>query len=323
MSNSQKNNTLPIIMMFLLFAMIAFVTNLCNPMGVIVKNQFGASNFEAQLGNAANFIAYAIMGIPSGLLLKKIGYKNTALLAIILGFIGVFLEYMSGWDSIKSFPVYIIGAFVAGFCMCMLNTVVNPMLNTLGGGGNKGNQLIQFGGVLNSFSATAVTMLGGALIGEATKAKISDATPALFIALAIFAVVFFVLLFVRIPEPSLAQQASDAGQAQCIFVPPLPPWHPSHLPLFRCRSWFANIHLTVFIHSSRQGNARLRNGYRHCRNYRRRLLVIDALRPLCWRYDWRKGLKSHATYGCFYALHHLSVSRDVCPGRCYGHCFRL
>ena len=71
-------------------------------MGVIVKNQFGASNFEAQLGNAANFIAYAVMGIPSGLLLKKIGYKNTALLAIILGFIGVFLEYMSGWDSIKS-----------------------------------------------------------------------------------------------------------------------------------------------------------------------------------------------------------------------------
>lgn len=209
MSNSQKNNTLPIIMMFLLFAMIAFVTNLCNPMGVIVKNQFGASNFEAQLGNAANFIAYAIMGIPSGLLLKKIGYKNTALLAIILGFIGVFLEYMSGWDSIKSFPVYIIGAFVAGFCMCMLNTVVNPMLNTLGGGGNKGNQLIQFGGVLNSFSATAVTMLGGALIGEATKAKISDATPALFIALAIFAVVFFVLLFVRIPEPSLAQKAES------------------------------------------------------------------------------------------------------------------
>ena len=33
--------------------------------------------------------------------------------------------------------------------MCMLNTVVNPMLNTLGGGGKKGKQLIQFGGSLN------------------------------------------------------------------------------------------------------------------------------------------------------------------------------
>ena len=147
MNTKKQNYTLPIVMMFALFAMIAFVTNLCSPMAVIVKNQFGASNFAAQLGNAANFIAYAVMGIPSGLLLEKIGYKKTALLAIVIGFVGVFLQYMSGWDSIQSFWVYLIGAFVAGFCMCMLNSVVNPMLNTLGGGGNRGNQLIQFGGV--------------------------------------------------------------------------------------------------------------------------------------------------------------------------------
>ena len=114
MNTKKQNYTLPIVMMFALFAMIAFVTNLCSPMAVIVKNQFGASNFAAQLGNAANFIAYAVMGIPSGLLLEKIGYKKTALLAIVIGFVGVFLQYMSGWDSIQSFWVYLIGAFVAG-----------------------------------------------------------------------------------------------------------------------------------------------------------------------------------------------------------------
>ena len=143
-------------------------------MAVIVKTQFGASNFASQLGNAANFIAYAVMGIPSGMLLKKIGYKKTALLAIFVGFVGVFVQYMSGWESIQNFWVYLIGAFIAGFCMCMLNTVVNPMLNILGGGGNKGNQLIQFGGVLNSMSAVFVTILMGSLIGDAAKAQISQ-----------------------------------------------------------------------------------------------------------------------------------------------------
>jgi FHS family L-fucose permease-like MFS transporter len=203
MSEQKKLNVVPVVMMFLLFAMIAFVTNLCNPMGVIVKSQFHLSNFEAQLGNLANFIAYLVMGIPSGLLLKKIGYKNTALLAIALGFIGVFLEYVSGWDAVQSFWVYLLGAFIAGFCMCMLNTVVNPMLNTLGGGGNRGNQLIQFGGVCNSLAATTVTIFGGALIGTVTKdTAIKDVTPALFTALAIFAVVFLVLLLVKIPEPA-------------------------------------------------------------------------------------------------------------------------
>lgn len=203
---NKKSNILPIVVMYLLFFMIAFVTNLCNPMAVIVKNNFAMSNFAAQLGNAANFIAYAAMGIPAGMLLKKIGYRKTALVAILVGFVGVFLQYMSGWATIQSFWVYLAGAFTAGFCMCMLNTVVNPMLNTLGGGGNKGNQLVQFGGVCNSLAAVLVTIIMGSLIADATKAQIADATPALMIALGVFAFAFIVLLLVKIPEPSLESE---------------------------------------------------------------------------------------------------------------------
>ena len=187
-----------IIVMIALFAMIAFVTNLCSPMAVIVKNQFGASNFLSQIGNYGNFIAYLVMGIPSGMLIKKFGYKKTALMALAVGIVGILVQWASGS---MGFGVYLIGAFIAGFCMCMLNTVVNPMLNLLGGGGNKGNQLIQIGGVFNSAAAVAVYILMGALIGEATKAKISDATPALLIALAIFVIGFIVILFTKIDEP--------------------------------------------------------------------------------------------------------------------------
>ena len=202
---NNKSNILPIVVMYLLFFMIAFVTNLCNPMAVIVKNNFEMSNFAAQLGNAANFIAYAVMGIPAGMLLKKIGYRKTALVAILVGFIGVFLQYMSGWAAIQSFGVYLAGAFIAGFCMCMLNTVVNPMLNTLGGGGNRGNLLIQFGGVCSSTAAVLVTILMGSLIADVTKAKIADATPALIIALGVFVFALIVLLLVKIPEPDEAK----------------------------------------------------------------------------------------------------------------------
>lgn len=200
-SNKQKNYALPIAMMFALFFMVSFVTGLQNPMGIIVKNQFGASNFMSQLGNAANFIAYAFMGIPSGLLLQKIGYKKTALLAIIVGFCGVGISFLSG--QVASFSIYLTGAFISGFSMCMLNAVVNPMLNTLGGGGKKGNQLIQFGGSINSIGATMVPVLVGYLIGDAAKASINDASPALFLAMGIFALAFIVLYFVNIPEPHL------------------------------------------------------------------------------------------------------------------------
>lgn len=146
----KKNYTLPIVMMFFLFAMISFVTGLANPMGVILKNQFDVPNWMSQLGNAANFIAYAFMGLPAGLMLQRIGYKKTALAAVAVGFVGVGIQFLAGLAGGSGFAVYLAGAFVSGFSMCMLNTVVNPMLNTLGGGGKTGNQLIQFGGTLNS-----------------------------------------------------------------------------------------------------------------------------------------------------------------------------
>ena len=208
-STSQKIYTLPIIMMVALFFMISFVTGLQNPFGVIVKNQFQATNLMSQLGNAANFIAYAFMGVPAGMLLQKIGYKKTALLAIIVGFVGVFISYLSGLAG--SYAVYLTGAFVSGFSMCMLNTVVNPMLNTLGGGGNKGNQLIQVAGSVNSIGATIVPVLVGYLMGDAARATISDAAPALFLAMGIFALAFIVLISMNIPEPSLERQQKNTG----------------------------------------------------------------------------------------------------------------
>ena len=207
---NKKGNVLAIGIMFFLFAMISFVTGLQNPMGVIVKAQFGATNAMSQLGNLANFIAYAFMGLPAGFILKKYGYKVTALAAVAVGFIGVGVSYLSG--VAESFAVYLTGAFVSGFSMCMLNTVVNPMLNTLGGGGNKGNQLIQIGGSCNSLSATIVPVFVGYLIGDASKAHISDANPALFIAMGIFALAFVIILLSSIPEPELEAAGNSAEE---------------------------------------------------------------------------------------------------------------
>ena len=203
---NKKSYALTIAMMFCLFAMISFVTGFQNPFGVIVKNQFGVSNFMSQLGNFANFIAYAFMGIPAGVMLKRKGYKKTALSAIAVGFAGVAIMFLSGIAA--SFGIYLLGAFVAGFSMCMLNTVVNPMLNTLGGGGKRGNQLIQFGGACNSIAATIVPVLVGYLMGDVAKATIQDGNPALYIAMGIFAVAFIVLSFVSIPEPYIEKSVS-------------------------------------------------------------------------------------------------------------------
>ena len=187
--------------MILLFGMISFVTNLASPMGDVLKNQFDVANWMGTLGVFANFIAYACMGIPAGNLLQKRGYKFTALAAVAVGFTGVGVQTIAGLlDGNLAFGVYLLGAFIAGFSMCMLNIVVNPMLNKLAGGGNRGNQLLQVGGSFNSFMGTAVIFLTGIFVPSITNAEIKQIFPLMFIALAIFALAFVVIIFTNVPE---------------------------------------------------------------------------------------------------------------------------
>ena len=209
MNKQKSGNLLAIIVMILLFGMISFVTNLASPMGDVLKNQFGVANWMGTLGVFANFIAYAVMGIPAGNLLQKRGYKFTALAAVAVGFIGVGVQTIAGTVAGDiAFGIYLLGAFIAGFSMCMLNIVVNPMLNKLAGGGNRGNQLLQIGGSFNSLMGTAVIFLTGVFVPSIIDAEIKQVFPLMFIALAIFALAFVVIIFTQIPEsaPQVAER---------------------------------------------------------------------------------------------------------------------
>ena len=210
----KQGNFLAIFVMILLFGMISFVTNLASPMGDILKNQFSVANWMGTLGVLANFIAYAVMGIPAGNMLQRLGYKKTALAAVTVGFVGVGIQTISGTiDSNTAFGVYLLGAFIAGFSMCMLNIVVNPMLNKLGGGGNRGNQLVQVGGSFNSLMGTACIFLTGVFVPSIVDAKISQVFPLMFIALGIFALAFLVISMTDIPE-NPAQKIEKGAKEQ-------------------------------------------------------------------------------------------------------------
>ena len=208
-TTTNKNGRLvAIVTMCFIFAMISFVTNMAAPFGNIWKGQY---SWAAMMGNMMNFAAYLFMGIPAGKMLVKVGYKKTTLIALATGFVGIFIQWLSSKVGAEAtigqvgvnIIVYLLGAFICGFCVYMLNTVVNPMLNILGGGGNRGNQFIQIGGTLNSLTGTLTPLLVGVLIGTVTdKTAMSDVAPLLFIAMGVFALAFIIISFVKIPEPA-------------------------------------------------------------------------------------------------------------------------
>ncbi len=213
---NKSGNTIAIITMFFIFAMIAFVTNMAAPFGTIWGYKY---EWAGMMGNMMNFAAYLFMGIPAGKMLTTVGYKRTSLIALAIGLAGLFVQYLSsivgadiavfsvgGQTVALNLLIYLLGAFICGFCVCMLNTVVNPMLNLLGGGGNKGNQLVQTGGSLNSLTGTLTPLLVGVLVGTVTvKTSMADVTPLLFIGMAVFALAFIIISFVRVPEPALGR----------------------------------------------------------------------------------------------------------------------
>ena len=220
MSEQQKKGTnwVAVITMMFIYGMISFVTNLAAPMGNVWKYQPGieGSNMLGMMGNMMNFLAYLFMGIPAGKMLTKCGYKKTALIGIATGFVGVGIQFLSGKvpgtaeSMVGPFCVYLFGAFVCGFSVCMLNMVVNPMLNLLGGGGNRGNQLNMIGTTFNSVCGTATPMLVGALIGQVTKdTVVSDVNLVMYIALAVFAAAFVVLSFIPIENPEQGNTTED------------------------------------------------------------------------------------------------------------------
>lgn len=207
-NNEKRNFALPIAIMFALFFMIAFVTGYQNPLGSVIEKMSNGNKLMSQLGTFANFIAYAFMGYPAGILLQNKGFRVTALWAVTIGFLGVAITYGSGFITVDSTAViiYLIGAFVAGFSMCLLNSVVNPLLNSLGANPKQGNQLVQFGGSFNSLGATLAPVIVGGLLGGAAS-SISSANPVFYLAMGIFAVAFLVLYFSKLPEsPDLGKK---------------------------------------------------------------------------------------------------------------------
>ena len=214
-NENNKSVVIAIIAMMFLFAMISFVTNMAAPFGTIWKFQY---SWAGMMGNMMNFAAYLFMGIPAGIMISKMGYKKTVLVGLALGFIGVCVQFLSSRTGAETaifgglmnlnYFIYLLGAFICGFAVCVLNTVVNPMLNLLGGGGNRGNQYVQIGGSLNSLAGTLTPMLAGMLIGEVTKqTSMADVAPLLYIAMGVFAASILIIGFTPLVEPE--QEGGD------------------------------------------------------------------------------------------------------------------
>ena len=117
-----------VLLVFLIFFVISFLTNILGPLVPDIIDGFHLSLGLAGFLPFAFFVAYGVMSIPAGMLLESWGEKKVMVSAFALAFAGSLL-----FASRPTFPVALTSLFLIGIGMTILQVAINPLLRTAGG----------------------------------------------------------------------------------------------------------------------------------------------------------------------------------------------
>lgn len=123
-----NQNKLIVALILLIFFVISFLTNILGPIIPDIIDSFTLSIGLAGFLPFSFFVAYAVMSIPSGILVEKYKEKKMLVLAFTLAFAGAIL-----FALIPGFTIALTSLFIIGIGMAILQVVINPLLRTAGG----------------------------------------------------------------------------------------------------------------------------------------------------------------------------------------------
>lgn len=168
----------PLIMIGMLFFVFGFVTWLSAVLIPYLQLACELNNFQSYLVAFAFYISYFLMGIPSGWLLKSTGFKNGLSVGLILVAVGSLLFIPAALN--RFYPLFLLGLFVQGAGLTILQTASNPYVAILGPKESAARR-ISFMGICNGIAGALAPVILGAVIlndADAVKDKLSLLSPA-------------------------------------------------------------------------------------------------------------------------------------------------
>ncbi|MBD2714893.1 sugar MFS transporter [Microvirga sp. STR05] len=206
-----------------LFFMMGFITCLNDILIPYLKAVFTLSYAKVNLVNFCFFGAYLIMGVPAGLLVKRIGYKRGMLVGFLVAALGCFLFYPAAAG--RTFPLFLGALFVLATGIVQLQVAGNPYVAILGPPETASSRLT-LTQAFNSLATTIAPPLGALLIlshlPDLTKLSAAqtaslDVTSVQYLYLAIGAVLVVISLllnFLQLPHiPHAPAEAHDTRRA--------------------------------------------------------------------------------------------------------------
>lgn len=158
----KKNSTLfPLILVTSLFFLWGFAHNLDPILIPHLKKSFTLTSVQATLVDSAVFIAYFLMAIPAGMIMKRFGYKIGIIIGLLIFATGAFLFIPAANTQLYSF--FLIALFIIACGLTILETAANPYISSLGD--SKTSVLrLNFAQSFNGLAAALAPVIGARII---------------------------------------------------------------------------------------------------------------------------------------------------------------
>jgi MFS transporter, FHS family, L-fucose permease len=200
MTDNQKTLFVPLILIGSMFAVLGFALGINAFFVPFVKQAFNISITMSYLVMTATFLSFVAFGMPSGLILKRFGYKGGMIIAFIIMAAGFYLIAPSA--KLASFPLLLLALFISGMGQTLLTGAVNTYVTILGPAESAASRIALMGICSKTFYAAASLLL--ALFMDLTNVNIEDTILPFYIISGALLVMGLLYYFAPLPEITAA-----------------------------------------------------------------------------------------------------------------------
>jgi FHS family L-fucose permease-like MFS transporter len=158
---SKNKYLFPLILVTSLFFLWGFAHNLDPILIPHLKKSFTLTTVQATLVDSAVFIAYFIMAIPAGIIMKKFGYKTGIITGLLLFALGCYLFIPAA--NTQEYSFFLVALFIIACGLTILETAANPYISSLGDSESSTLRL-NLAQSFNGLAAAMAPYIGGKLI---------------------------------------------------------------------------------------------------------------------------------------------------------------
>ncbi len=160
-ADAPKKAVFALVLIISLFFLWAITSNLLPVLIPHLKKATGVNTLQASLVDSAYWVAYFLLAIPAGMMMKRIGYKTTIITGLLLAAAGAFLFPLAA--DLRSFGFFLFALFVVASGMTFLETSANPYIREFGSADSY-SQRLNFAQAFNGLGAVVATNLLNRLI---------------------------------------------------------------------------------------------------------------------------------------------------------------